>query len=314
MVDYSRIDFRKLDMKYGSLSLNVGLFGKSCIQVFNELACRIAYKGDASTSDWVYEVVTTWDDLLKLKWITDSVDAFIAAETARIEAEDETANWVAVPWQDVEFLVSSGSTVANSLYIMNPKTVGVPSMEYTADRRTFPPGYDPEKSRWVEVAGLDARRLFQAGCAVAKLSEEKEWIHILLPSGSGEYRYAVDIHTLKPGVPLHEEPKPVSRPCSKEFALLHPRKSEYRYRYNKETEWFNWDNMRSFDDTDGNKITYEFRTTAKAEVKSRIVAEVAVTDTVPMSIAVDRILEMSIKNPVSRHKNPRLVVIVDEES
>lgn len=353
MVDLSKIDFAKLDLELGSLKLNVRLFGESCVQIYNETSVRLAFKGDFRTSAWVYNMVTVWDDLLKLKAITDQVDAFIAAETARIEADEEAARWIAVPWQDVRFLTDTGAIVQwKSQREWSVKYDWIPcksgrdghpdTPEYRADKRTLPSGYDPGKPRWVEIERSDVVRLERVGCAIrlrSTIDEDNDgWGPRLIIGAvaSNHCDYQVDIHTIPSGVPLHEEPKPAPRPCSREFALKHPKDSECRYT----GKWYDsgWDKIDTFDFT-GAENDYAFRTTASeepaAKPKSRIIASVPVTN-IDMSksgsgsqiflrlktdspATYNQCVEFACKPSewttlVNSERRLRLALIVDEES
>lgn len=227
MVDYSKIDFKKCKLEPIS-----GIFVDVTKTKLSVSICSaetgVAMLRKERDSVWKTDqgsLYLEYGDLNKLFNRGGFVDAFIAAETARIEAEEAAKNWVVVPWQDVDFLLSHNVTIEHSwtnredgreVWSALNKSPTAPHLwSYRADRRTFPSGYDPEKPRWVDIERSDVVRLERSGCAIQRRASDAhdDWMARGFPGDppSGKCDYRVDMHTVPPGVTLHEEPKPVTK-------------------------------------------------------------------------------------------------------
>jgi len=135
------------------------------------------------------------------RWCVDSI--FDGSRYRLIESRNvhQELDWVSVPWQDVEWLEQQGIKVL--------KQAG-DSTTFKADRGTLPFGYDPSEPRWVNVTNNQVARLYGLNCAIAIRGGWRgpHWCQVANPDGDKIYEYAVDIHTLTPGIKLHEETKP----------------------------------------------------------------------------------------------------------
>lgn len=320
MVDYLKIDWVKFNKSQNTHRVGV---------LINEIQI-VTWSGPVVASrtvdrGWSISCRLHSEALAELAGFCAKVDRFIATETARIEAEEEAKNWIAVPWQDVVWLQGLGSKIRHTpLGGEEPRLVECKLSNdvsafatWEVDKRTLPAGYDPEKPRWVDIKWADTNHLDMAKCSIRARVDGK-WVSLdeycrVFDKMHQEHYYQVDIHTLLPGVPLHEEPKPVSRPCKLGFAAAYPKESEYR---SKSTvggyDWSIWRPMSAYVFVVG--LDYEFRTTAPAENKTRVVAETPVTLLGDSHIRFDYefIKKSMVKESVN--KNPRLALIVDEDS
>lgn len=271
MTDLSKLDWKKLRLPdYEGAQLTVDYIPKMIEQV--RIKNRSIVVATRTTIDekhpWRIHgeccVTAFVEHVLKCK---DIVDAFIAAETACLTAEEEAANWLEVPCQDAEWLRDNGASVRvldDEIREWVPFQRSVSATHrssYVVDRRTVPDGYDPMEPRWVDIKNGDVCALDGRKCSIRALVHGK-WVSLddyckSFTHIGAEHGWRVDIHTIPPGVPLHEEPKPVPRSCSKEFALAHPGESEYKL-----VPHATWYPMRGHT---GDSPPYEFRTTAKGE-------------------------------------------------
>jgi len=269
MIDLSKLDWKKCELPdYEGAVLTVDYVPKIIQQVriknrSNIVATRTTTdaKHPWRIHDAHCSVFAFIEHILKC---AKFVDAFIASEAARIAAEEDAENWTAIPYQDAEWLRDNGATVRvldTEIREWVPFQRNATAMllrGYSADKRTFPVGYDPTEPRWVEVENDQIVRLYNAKCATAiKFTNESSWAYVSNPNGNASFRYAIDAHTLPLGVPLHEEPKPTptQRPCTKEFALENPGESEYNL-----VPYATWYPMRRYS---GDSPPYQFRTTAE---------------------------------------------------
>lgn len=275
MTDLSKIDFSRLTLPEWSgdsfRAVMIALDADGYLRLHRGAPGAFATLSPRNMV-WFY-ANATWTDLEVAKTYTDRVDRFIAEESARIAREEEAVNFVPVPWQDVAWLSNGGASVQYlddeiRKWVEFPcqfNASGRSRCSYRADRRTFPAGYDPTKPRWVTVSTIDDLDRLRAAGATARAVEV-----------SLGYLCQVDIHTLKPGVPLHvEPPKPEPRPCTREFALSHPGESEVRVRQHDghRLSWSTWQPMSRAPLFQASVDDYKFRTTASEPERRQVTVD-----------------------------------------